>query len=96
MSGYDVSIKHKADTCPTCDAEINMVSPRFRGMLINEIARLGSETVTTKEQIAQLRNKRGRQLLESLVLVEKLETRLAEIEGRQAGLRFFGREFCGL
>lgn len=87
--------------CPTCEGSINLTSPRHRGLLINEIASLGSEMITLQERIIVLKNRRPSKRFkeeheENLRMLADAEVRLAHAEGRRAGLTVFGREFCGL
>lgn len=87
--------------CPTCAGNINLTSPRHRGLLINEIASLGAEMIVLQERIIVIKNRRPskrfqKELEENLREVASMQTRLAYVEGRRAGLAFFGREFCGL
>lgn len=73
----------------------------MRGLLINEIATLGSEIIYTKERLSSLRSRRWskqfkKQHEESLALISRLETTLALAEGRRRGLMFFKKEFHDL
>jgi len=74
-----------------CGSVVSLNHPQFRGRLVNEIARLGSEVIRTREQIADLKSKRNPSASD-VSLRHDLEQRLPRIEGEFFGFRFLERE----
>ncbi len=75
----------------SCGSNIETFDPQFRGRLVNEIARLGSELVRVRDQIQDLKTKR-KPTVSDVTLRHDLEQKLPRLEGEFFGFRFLERE----
>lgn len=86
-------------TCK-CGSQIGCNHPSFRGLLVNEIASLGSTIVQQREQLKALRSKRFSKAFREegdrdRALVAQIDRDLPVLEGRFYGLRFLEGELFG-
>jgi len=87
--------------CPTCDAEIPHGHRSHRGLLINEMASLGSSLIRDREMLATLEKKRwskqhdGGQRAKDLATMTILREKISHDEKLLAALKLINEEYYG-